>query len=122
MARALLVVFALLGTLRDARGQSDGWQREWARTVEAARKEGQVNIYIGGWEAVIESGAFQKTYPEIKVVSVGGRGGETAKRILAERRAGKYLADVSSRRRGVELPDVACREKFRSDQTCSAPS
>jgi len=91
-----LVLSVLLTLLGDARGQADGWQKEWTRTVEAAKKEGQVNVYIGGWEAVIESGAFQKAYPEIKVVTVSGRGGETAKRILAERRAGKFLADVSS--------------------------
>lgn len=96
MLRAMPVVVALFATLSVAWGQSDSWKREWEKTVEAAKKEGQLNIYIGGWEAVIESGAFQKAYPEIKVVMVGGRGGETAKRILAERRAGKYLADVSS--------------------------
>jgi iron(III) transport system substrate-binding protein len=93
---ASLLLFAILTLLGDARGQADGWQKEWTRTVEAAKKEGQVNVYIGGWEAVIESGAFQKAYPEIKVVTVSGRGGETAKRILAERRAGKFLADVSN--------------------------
>src|SRR5258706_8098022 len=87
--------FALVVTASAAFGQAD-WKKEWASTVEAAKKEGQLNIYIGGWEAVVESGAFQKAYPEIKVTFVGGRGGETAKRILAERRAGKYLADVSS--------------------------
>jgi hypothetical protein len=55
-----------------------------------------VNVYFGGWGAVVVSGAFQKAYPEIKVTWVGGRAGEIAKRILAERRAGKFLADVSS--------------------------
>ena len=96
MLRALLILLALLAGLGDASGQSDGWKREWERTVEAAKKEGQLNVYIGGWEAVVEAGAFQKAYPEIKVAWVGGRGGETAKRILAERRAGKFIADVSS--------------------------
>lgn len=95
MLRTVLIAFFVL-TAASAFGQADGWKKEWAGTVEAAKKEGQVNIYIGGWEAVLESGAFQKAYPEIKVTIVGGRGGETAKRILAERRAGKYLADVSS--------------------------
>jgi len=72
------------------------WQVEWEKTVAAAKKEGQVNVYIGGWGVVLDSGAFQKAYPEIKVVSVASRGGgEIAQRILAERRAGKFLADVS---------------------------
>jgi len=59
-------------------------------------KEGQVNVSIGGWGAVLESGVFEQSYPGIKVVAVAGRGGETAKRILAQRRAGKFIADVSS--------------------------
>lgn len=92
----IVLVSVALSMASHAFAQSDGWKKEWAATVEAAKKEGQLNVYIGGWEAVIESGAFQKAYPDIKVTWVGGRGGETAKRILAERRAGKYLADVSS--------------------------
>jgi len=69
------------------------WQAEWKKTVEAAKKEGQVNLYIfGGQSALpIEAGVFQKRFPEIKVVMVSG---DPVPRILAERRAGKYLADV----------------------------
>jgi len=96
MIRAIVIFFAVLAAAGSAGAQSDGGKKEWEKTVEAAKKEGQLNVYIGGWEAVIESGAFQKAYPEIKVTIVGGRGGETAKRILAERRAGKFIADVSS--------------------------
>ncbi len=85
---SLIILLALLGT---------AWaQSEWEKTVEAAKQEGQVAVYIGGWGAVLDSGVFQKRYPEIKVIAVTGRGGEIAKRILAERRAEKYLADVSS--------------------------
>lgn len=67
---------------------------EWKKTVEAAKKEGQVNLYIfGGQSALpIEAGVFQKRFPEIKVVTVSG---DPVPRILAERRAGKYLADVA---------------------------
>jgi iron(III) transport system substrate-binding protein len=95
MSRVVLAACAVLLLLAEAHAQSD-WKKEWEKTIEAAKKEGQVNVYIGGWEAVLESGAFQKAYPEIKVSWVGGRAGETARRILAERRAGKFLADVSS--------------------------
>lgn len=69
-------------------------QAEWERTVKAAEREGQVTVYIAGYDAIISSGAFQKAYPEIKVVSVTGSGSQLAPRIAAERRAGKYLADV----------------------------
>ena len=95
MSRVVLAACAVWLSLAEAHAQSD-WKKEWGKTVEAAKKEGQVNVYIGGWEAVLESGAFQKAYPEIKVTWVGGRAGEIAQRILAERRAGKFLADVSS--------------------------
>jgi hypothetical protein len=88
-------LFALLGITGQA-WTADSGKTEWERTIEAARKEGQVNVYIGGWGAVLESGVFEQSYPGIKVVAVAGRGGETAKRILAERRAGKFIADVSS--------------------------
>jgi iron(III) transport system substrate-binding protein len=91
----MLATCAVLLLLAEAHAQSD-WKKEWEEITEAAKKEGQVNVYIGGWEAVLESGAFQKAYPDIKVTWVGGRAGEIAKRILAERRAGKFIADVSS--------------------------
>lgn len=101
--RSALSLIVVVGVGGVAVAQSDrsaeapgAWKKEWERTVEAAKKEGQVNIYIGGWGALLEAGVFQKAYPEIKVVGVTGRGGEIAKRILAERRAGKYLVDVSS--------------------------
>lgn len=70
------------------------WRSEWERTVAAAKKEGQVNVYISAWSPVIDAGVFQRAYPEIKVVTVTGRGAQMAQRLLAERRAGKYLADV----------------------------
>src|SRR5213593_516662 len=95
MSRVVLAACAVLLLLAEAHAQSD-WKKEWEKTIEATKKKSQMNVYIGGWEAVVESGAFQKAYPEIKVTWVGGRAGETAKRILAERRAGKFIADVSS--------------------------
>jgi hypothetical protein len=47
------------------------WQQEWEKTLEAAKKEGQVTVYISGYEAVLAE--FEKEYPEIKVISVSGR-------------------------------------------------
>jgi ABC-type Fe3+ transport system substrate-binding protein len=68
------------------------WDAEWERTVKAAEQEGQVVIYkISGdseWQA------FQKKFPKIKVVLVPGGAAQIQQRLLAERRAGKYLADV----------------------------
>ena len=72
------------------------WQAEWERTVKAAEEEGQLTVYIAGYGALIDSGVFQKAYPKIKVTSVTGSGTQLAPRIVAERRAEKYLADVYS--------------------------
>ena len=41
-------------------------------------------------------GAFGKQHPFIKPVTVTGRVGDLMPRIIAERRAGKYLADIYS--------------------------
>ena len=72
------------------------WQAEWERTVKAAEDEGQLTVYIAGYGALIDSGLFQRAYPKIKVTSVTGSGSQLAPRIVAERRAEKYLADVYS--------------------------
>jgi ABC-type Fe3+ transport system substrate-binding protein len=70
------------------------WEQEWEKTLEAAKKEGQVTVYIAGYEAMLPE--FEKAYPDIKLVAVPARGSELAQRVSAERRADKYLADVYS--------------------------
>ena len=46
------------------------WEAEWKKTVEAAKKEGQVTIYTSSRQnhLLLDSGAFQKRYPEIKTL------------------------------------------------------
>lgn len=65
---------------------------DWERTVKAAEQEGQVNVYkIAGdseWQA------FQKKFPKIKVNVVHATAAQHLQRIMAERRAGKYLPDL----------------------------
>jgi len=71
------------------------WQSEWEKALEAAKKEGQVAVYTKvGYDGVFA--AFQKKYPEIKVVSVAGQAADITNRLIAERRAEKYIADVFS--------------------------
>jgi ABC-type Fe3+ transport system substrate-binding protein len=71
-------------------------ESEWERTVAAAKKEGKLSLYLyqgdGELEAVAQ--AFQKKYPEVSITTVPGRGNQLGPRIMAERRAGKFLADV----------------------------
>lgn len=71
-----------------------GWEVEWERVLEEAKKEGQLNIYRtrGPFDKLF--GEFNKRYPWIKVTSVTGRGGELISRMMAERRAGKYPSDA----------------------------
>ena len=70
-------------------------QQDWEKTVQAAKQEGQIVIYaaIGPYHPQIFT-EFQKDYPEIKATLVHGNSSRISPRLLAERRAGKYLADV----------------------------
>jgi hypothetical protein len=49
-------------------------QDPWEKTLTAAKKDGRVHVYIGGWGVVLDEGVFQKRFPEIKLVGVALRG------------------------------------------------
>ncbi|MGH7765856.1 MAG: ABC transporter substrate-binding protein [Candidatus Binatia bacterium] len=70
------------------------WKKEWDNTVRAAEAEGQLTLYgcCYDYDRILEG--FKKTFPKIKVTTVLGPGGQLGARILAERRADKYLPDV----------------------------
>lgn len=91
-ARALACLL-LLSPVASFSGESS-WQPEWEKSVAQANQEGQVTIYYqDSKEYLFER--FQKAFPKIKILSVfGARGADLASRVMAERRAGKYLADV----------------------------
>ena len=99
------VFAALLLLLSDRAGAAErSWKTEWENTVAAAEKEGQLVIYTGGVasQSRIEE-VFQKIYPNIKVISVAGRGSHLGPRIIAERRAEKYLVDFFIGGKGTAL-------------------
>jgi ABC-type Fe3+ transport system substrate-binding protein len=77
--------------------EKPGWQSEWERTLAGAKKEGEVSLW-GDAEITHPDivAAFTKEFPFIKPITVTGKGGDLTVRILSERRAGKYLADVYS--------------------------
>jgi ABC-type Fe3+ transport system substrate-binding protein len=89
-----LVTFSV-STSRAAESKTN-WQTEWERTVQAAKKEGALSLYLFQGEGELGAMAqlFQKKYPEINVVVTPGRGNTFAPKIMAERRAGKYLVDA----------------------------
>lgn len=69
------------------------WQVEWDKTLQAARGEGRVVLYVSTqYDEFFRE--FQKKFPEIKVTTVVGLGPETIQRIMAERRAGKHFVDL----------------------------
>lgn len=96
--RAIDFGFALLSALilcalpRPANSAADA-KTEWDRTLEAAKKEGQLVLYGSDDYGKIFA-HFHKRYPEIKIVHISGQGRASTQRILSERRAGKYLADL----------------------------
>ena len=47
-----LGLFLALGLLGNSTAQAD-WKAEWEKTVEAAKKEGQLNIFIGQYWRVL---------------------------------------------------------------------
>jgi iron(III) transport system substrate-binding protein len=92
--RTLLPIGILFVSTAAVFGAQTDWKTDWEQTLAAAKKEGQVNIYIYRYERLLQD--FKKDYPGINVVSVTGRGTELTARLMAERRAGKYIADVYS--------------------------
>ncbi len=88
----MLVLLFSLGL--PTQGEGADWKAKWDKIVAAAKKEGQV--HISGLADTTHPDVikvFNKRYPEIKVVTVFGRS-ELIHRIVAERRARKYLGDV----------------------------
>jgi iron(III) transport system substrate-binding protein len=82
----------LLGSQQAAQG-AEAWQAEWQRTIKAAEQEGEFTYYtVGEFNFLSE---FEKKFPRIKVRVVQSRGVELLARMMAERRAGKYLADIA---------------------------
>lgn len=70
----------------------DGWEK----VLTAAEKEGSVVVAGPSGSAIrnaITQG-FSKAFPKIKLQYIGGRGGQLASRIRAERQGGIYSVDV----------------------------
>ena len=79
-------VLLILLTVRAANVQSQ------AIDVAAAKKEGKVNVYMYRYGKVLD--IFRSDYPEIQPFLLTGSGAQIITKIMAERRAGRNLADV----------------------------
>jgi len=99
-ARYLSGVFLLLSMgagVAPAADSRPGSSQEWDSVVKKGEEEGQVTVYatdsIGNAQVIWA--AFQKRYPKIKLVGTSmGRGSDLIPKLFAERRAGKFLADI----------------------------
>ena len=89
----LAILLVLAGSERSLGAEAvSGSEQDWERAVKAAEQEGQVVVYKIAHDS--EWQAFQKKFPKIKVVLIQGNAAQIQQRLLAERRAGKFLADV----------------------------
>ncbi|HLB29017.1 MAG TPA: hypothetical protein VJM69_02670, partial [Dehalococcoidia bacterium] len=71
------------------------WEQEWARVLEAAKKEGKLAVAgpTGDTSRAALTTPFEKKYG-ITVEYLGIRGPEFPPRVDAERAAGQYLWDI----------------------------
>jgi iron(III) transport system substrate-binding protein len=78
--------------IRPAVAADEAWKAEWDKTVAAAEKEGKVVLYMRRYDAALKD--FTARYPKIKTTVVTGEGSVLGARILAERRADKFIPDL----------------------------
>jgi len=91
---AILSAFLALSSPAPTLGQTGDWEKEWKMTIQAAKKEGKL-VYHSGNAAEAYFREFRKKFPEIRTVRMLTRGGSAAhQRLMAERRARVYVADL----------------------------
>lgn len=84
------------GTSAPASQAKAGWEVEWEKLVEAARKEGKVVVMTLAGEGYRKQMAeFEAAFPGIEVEHSGMFARDWAPRVLQERNAGLYAWDVA---------------------------
>src|SRR4029453_10129702 len=68
-------------------------QTEWSNALKKAYEEGQLTVY-GSTKYDLLFAEFQKQYTQIKVTVSTTRGSDVISRLMAERRADRYLVDL----------------------------
>ncbi len=79
-------------------GSGEGWEGDWERTLQAARKEGKVVVYALSSGPVMKDMApqFKKKFGiELEVLPLD-KGPLLTAKLFAERKAGLFLADIYS--------------------------
>ena len=93
--KAKIVAIAVLIIAFYVESAGADWQSDWDRTLAAAKKEGTVAVITDVTASMRDALtlAFQSKYG-IQVELFGALGREVPPRVLAERKAGRYLWDV----------------------------
>jgi iron(III) transport system substrate-binding protein len=87
---SLLVTDSLAQNVKPSRD----WEKEWEATIRAAKKDGKL-VFHSGNSVEPYFREFEKKFPEIKATRMLTQGGSAAhERLIAERRAGVYVADI----------------------------
>ncbi len=76
--------------------QKTGWEAEWEKSLVEARKEGKVGVYASlvGPPLREQAGMLKQKYG-IELEITTGRGSEVAQKLIRERAAGIYIADIA---------------------------
>jgi iron(III) transport system substrate-binding protein len=91
---AILSSLPVISSSAQTQEQSGDWQKKWQTTIQAAKNEGKL-LYHSGNSTEPYFHEFQKKFPEIKATRMLTQGGSAAhERLIAERRAGVYMADI----------------------------
>jgi iron(III) transport system substrate-binding protein len=103
--RNISFLLLLIGGTSLAADGRPAWRVDWDKTVAAAEKEAALSLYVFDNGPLTEEAVqgFERAYPKIKVTQLRGRGSALGPRIVAERRAEKYLVDVFAGGKGTAL-------------------
>ncbi|MGG1659880.1 ABC transporter substrate-binding protein [Brevibacillus sp. NRS-1366] len=85
----------------------EAWQIEWEKTVEAAKKEGEVVIFGLPTNREGVMAEFEKVFPGIKVKYSGMNPTQMTTKILAEQQQNKYLVDITLENAAVPSENIA---------------
>ena len=89
-----LIIVLLLIAACGAGNATESKPSEWEKTLTSAEAEGEVTVYVVDYPRFTVS-QFQKFFPKIRLNQVEGPSGPAlSSRLMAERRAEKYQADL----------------------------
>lgn len=101
-SRALFVLALLINVAPAApvmaapAGTSETWKAEWERVIAAAKQEGKVVVYgaAGIDRHRVYKDHFEASFPGVKVDYLPTSSAQATSRLVAERRAGKFIPDI----------------------------